>query len=116
MPELFLPDVEELNQENQAYNASLYLFMNEIPVANETQRHMEKPRSEYNSANYQMCNNAGVQGMLPNGQEQCYKFSQMNNNNNILPNSIRDAGEISNGYSEDACILEFDQTMLESNY
>ena len=114
MPELFLPDVD-MKQEDQAYNASLYLFMNEIPVPNETQRHMEMPKSEYNNPNYQICHNNGMQGMLINGQEQCYNYAQGNCNNNILPNNILDVGLIPNGCPEEASILEFDQTLLETN-
>jgi hypothetical protein len=69
-------------------------------------------------SNHQRHNDGFMQGMLINSPEQCYSsFSQVNHNNNMLPNNIVNRTQLSNGNAfnglvEEACILDFDPALL----
>ncbi|CAB4033976.1 Neuronal PAS domain-containing 3 [Paramuricea clavata] len=113
---------EELNHEENAYQASMYLFMNEVPI--QDLKRVETPISQQNKpsamaySNHQRHNDGFMQGMLINSPEQCYSsFSQVNHNNNMLPNNIVNGtqlsnGNVFNGLVEETCILDFDPALL----
>ena len=117
MSEILYPNnAEEIQQEQKAYQASMYLFSNEIPLLNS--KHTETPLSEHSKlpsstySNHPRQNNGFTQDMCFNSQEQCsYNFSQVNHNNNLLPFDVMDM----DGLDQDACIFDFDQTLLESS-
>ena len=102
-----------LNDEEMAYAASMYLFMNEVPVLEEKSSQMST----------HLRHNGFAPGMLGHNQEQHYNnFPQVNhNNNNILPNDIMNmAVQLTNplnlsGLAEEASIFDFDPTLLDTS-
>ena len=95
---------EEMNQEDKAYQASLYLFMNEVPI-------LDQKSAE--TLNHHEIHNGFTQGMFPSNQEQHYNFSQVNHNNNLVNMATHlSTSNPLNGLAEDACILDFDPALL----
>ena len=83
--------------------------MNDVPDLEE--------QSAKISNNYRR-NNGFTQSMLQSSQEQYYSFPQVNHNNNILPSEA----QLTNGnplnltwLAEEACISDFDATLLDAN-
>ena len=112
MPNLYFPE-EDFNQEGKAYEASLFLFMNEIPL--DQNPISELPISELSKplpANYANHHSNGFTPERLINEQGCYpNFSQLNQNNNILPASLVNPGLL-NELAEETCILDFDPSLL----
>lgn len=113
----YFPVGEELNHEDKAYQASLYLFMNEVPVVDPelpsscteiiTSQVNTQSATTYTSHN--RYTNGYTQDIATNNPEQlCYpNFTQLNHNNNFH-GSITGLPPL----SEENCILDFDEMLL----
>lgn len=106
---------------DEAYEASIYLFTNEVPLGE--QIHPEKqimkhkpPAISY--SNHQIYTNGFHRSASINEQEDCQmNISKFNQNNNLLSNDVRNMAQYYTGdalteLSEEAYIMSFDPSML----